>query len=81
VLYLHPAVREAAVVGRPDDYQGESVQAFVSVRDGQDVTAEELQEHCRTHLSAYKCPREVVFLDDLPKTATGKILRRELRGT
>lgn len=79
VLYLHPAVREAAVVGRPDDYQGESVQAFVALRGGHAVTAEELREHCRANLSAYKCPRTVELLDDLPKTATGKILRRELR--
>ncbi|HEY0773535.1 MAG TPA: long-chain fatty acid--CoA ligase, partial [Nocardioidaceae bacterium] len=80
VLYLHPAVREAAVVGRPDEYQGESVQAFVALRSGQTVTAEELQAHCRENLSAYKCPRRIDFLDDLPKTATGKILRRELKG-
>jgi long-chain acyl-CoA synthetase len=81
VLYLHPAVREAAVVGRPDEYQGESVQAFVALRSGHTVAAEELREHCRAHLSAYKCPRTVELLDDLPKTATGKILRRELRET
>ncbi len=80
VLYLHPAVREAAVVGRPDDYQGESVEAYVALRSGATATAEELQAHCRERLSAYKCPRTVEFLDDLPKTATGKILRRELRG-
>jgi long-chain acyl-CoA synthetase len=79
VLYLHPAVREAAVVGRPDDYQGESVQAFVALRSGEHVTVEELQEHCRKNLSAYKCPRTIEFLEDLPKTATGKILRRELK--
>jgi long-chain acyl-CoA synthetase len=78
-LYLHPAVREAAVVGRADDYQGESVQAFVAVRSGHDVTVEELQAHCRENLSAYKCPRTIELLDDLPKTATGKILRRALR--
>ncbi len=81
VLYLHPAVREAAVVGRPDEYQSESVQAFVALRGGQTATAEELREHCRKNLSAYKCPRTIEFLDDLPKTATGKILRRELKET
>lgn len=80
-LYLHPAVREAAVVGRPDDYQGESVLAFVALRSGRSVTAEDLQAHCRRNLAAYKCPRTIEFLDDLPKTATGKILRRELRGS
>jgi long-chain acyl-CoA synthetase len=81
VLYLHPAVREAAVVGRPDDYQGESVWAFVALRSGESTTAEELREHCRRNLSAYKCPRGIELLDDLPKTATGKILRRELKGS
>ena len=81
VLYLHPAVREAAVVGVPDDYQGESVRAVVALRSGETATAEELQEHCRKNLSAYKCPRSIEFRDDLPKTATGKILRRELKGS
>jgi long-chain acyl-CoA synthetase len=79
VLYLHPAVREVAVVGRPDDYQGESVMAFVSLRGGQQATAEELRDHCRQNMSAYKCPRTIEFVDDLPKTATGKILRREFK--
>ncbi|MPY80571.1 MAG: AMP-binding protein [Actinophytocola sp.] len=81
VLYLHPAIREAAVVGRPDEYQGESVQAFVALRVGQTVTTEQLREHCRTHLAAYKVPRSVEFLAELPKTATGKIMRRQLRGS
>lgn len=79
VLYMHPAVREAAVVGRPDPYQGESVYAVVALREGQQATAEELREHCRQHLAAYKVPRQLDFLDELPKTTTGKIMRRELR--
>jgi long-chain acyl-CoA synthetase len=79
VLYMHPAVREAAVVGAPDKYRGETVMAFVSLKAGQSVTAQELQEFCQSQMAAYKYPRTVEFLDELPKTVTGKILRRELR--
>ncbi len=79
VLYGHPAVREAAVVGVPDDYRGETVHAFVSLQDDAEVTADELIEHCKAQLAAYKYPRAVFFVDELPKTASGKILRRELR--
>ncbi len=78
VLYDHPAVREAAVVGVPDEYRGETVKAFVSLRT--EVAVEELVAHCKERLAAYKYPREIVVLDELPKTVTGKILRRELRG-
>ncbi|WP_052868191.1 AMP-binding protein [Streptomyces niger] len=79
VLYGHPAVREAAVVGVPDAYRGETVKAFVSVKRGESVTEEELIGYCKEQMAAYKYPRSISFLDDLPKTATGKILRRELR--
>ncbi|MER7396022.1 AMP-binding protein [Streptomyces sp. NPDC000151] len=81
VLYGHPAVREAAVVGVPDAYRGETVKAFVSVKRGASVTEEELIGYCKEQMAAYKYPRSISFLDDLPKTATGKILRRELRET
>ena len=81
VLAEHPAVRESAVVGVPDEKRGETVKAFVSLHAGQEATAEELIAHCRERMAAYKYPREVVVLDELPKTVTGKILRRELRGT
>lgn len=80
VLYQHPAVREAAVVGKPDDYRGESVKAYVSLNAGQQVSPEDLIAFCRQHMAAYKYPREVEVIDELPKTATGKFLRRELRG-
>jgi long-chain acyl-CoA synthetase len=79
VLYGHPAVREAAVVGVPDEYRGETVKAFVSVKPGATVTPDELIAYCRDNMAAYKYPRQVELIDELPKTTTGKILRRELR--
>ena len=79
VLYQHEAVREAAVVGVPDAYRGETVKAFVSLRPGQTATAEELVAFCRQNMAAYKYPRQIEFLDELPKTVSGKLLRRELR--
>ncbi len=79
VLYEHDAVLEAAVVGAPDDYRGETVKAFVSLRPDQSATAEQLIEFCRGRMAAYKYPRAVEILDELPKTVTGKLLRRELR--
>ncbi|GHJ29434.1 hypothetical protein TPA0910_38670 [Streptomyces hygroscopicus subsp. sporocinereus] len=80
VLYTHPAVREAAVVGKPDAYRGETVKAYVSLRSGAGATPDELSAYCAERLAAYKYPREVEILPELPKTASGKILRRELRG-
>ncbi len=80
VLAEHPAVREAAVVGVPDEKRGETVKAFVSLKAGVTATEQELIEHCKARMSAYKYPRSVVVIDELPKTVTGKILRRELRG-
>ncbi|MFD7426629.1 class I adenylate-forming enzyme family protein [Streptomyces sp. NPDC059818] len=79
VLYTHPAVREAAVVGVPDAYRGETVRAYVSLRPGSAVEPDELGAYCKERLAAYKYPREVEILAELPKTASGKILRRELR--
>jgi long-chain acyl-CoA synthetase len=79
VLYEHAAVREAAVVGVPDEYRGETVKAFVSLRPGADVTPAELIAFAKERMAAYKYPRSIVVVDELPKTVTGKILRRELR--
>uniref|UniRef100_A0AAU2VBV6 AMP-binding protein n=1 Tax=Streptomyces sp. NBC_00003 TaxID=2903608 RepID=A0AAU2VBV6_9ACTN len=79
VLYTHPAVREAAVVGIPDAYRGESVKAYVSLRPGAEADPAELAAYCEERLAAYKYPREVEILAELPKTTSGKILRRELR--
>ncbi|MFD9572296.1 AMP-binding protein [Streptomyces sp. NPDC059982] len=79
VLHAHPAVRDAAVVGVPDDYRGESVKAYVSLRPGATVGPAELSAYCAERLAAYKYPREVEILPVLPRTTSGKILRRELR--
>ncbi|MGW7081130.1 class I adenylate-forming enzyme family protein [Streptomyces sp. NPDC054866] len=79
VLYSHAAVREAAVIGVPDSYRGETVKAFVSLRPQADVAPDELAAYCKERLAAYKYPRAVEILPELPKTTSGKILRRELR--
>jgi long-chain acyl-CoA synthetase len=79
VLYEHEAVREAAVVGVADEYRGETVKAFVSLRPGKSVDEAELIAFCKERMAAYKYPRQVEFLDEIPKTVTGKLLRRELR--
>lgn len=79
VLYEHGAVLEAAVVGRGDDRWGEVPVAFVVLRPGHTTTAEELLEHCRRQLARYKVPKDVSFLDALPRNPSGKVLKRELR--
>jgi long-chain acyl-CoA synthetase len=80
VLYEHEAVREAAVVGVADAYRGETVKAFVSLRAGKNVTEAELIAFTKERMAAYKYPRQIEFLNEIPKTVTGKLLRRELRG-
>ncbi len=81
VLYQHPAVREAGVVGMPDAYRGETVAAYVALKNGFEgkVTPEELIEFCKQRLANYKYPRHIEIMEELPKTPTGKFLRRELR--
>jgi long-chain acyl-CoA synthetase len=79
VLYEHEAVREAAVLGVADGYRGETIHAYVALREGAETAPQELIAFCRERLAAYKCPREVIVLDELPKSAAGKILRRDLR--
>jgi long-chain acyl-CoA synthetase len=78
-LYEHPQVMEAAAVGVPDEYRGETVQAFVALKEGDGATEEELIAFCKERMADYKYPRKIELLDELPKTATGKFLRRELR--
>jgi fatty-acyl-CoA synthase len=80
VLAQHPAVAEVAVVGAPDVDLGEKVKAFVALRAGAAASPEELVRFARERLSGPKIPREVVFLSELPKNPTGKVLKRELRG-
>jgi long-chain acyl-CoA synthetase len=78
-LYGHPAVKEAAVIGVKDDYRGETVKAFVSLKPGTSANEEELIEFCKSKIAAYKYPRSVEIVDEVPKTVTGKFLRRALR--
>lgn len=79
VLFTHPKVKEAAVIGVPDEKRGETVKAFVVLKDGASATAEEIIAFCRDHLAPYKIPRIVAFKEDLPKSIIGKVLRRKLR--
>jgi long-chain acyl-CoA synthetase len=78
VLYEHPAVREAAVLGVPHDEYGEEIAAAVALKDDAEVTAEELRDYVKEQVAAYKYPRRVWFVDELPKGPTGKILKREI---
>jgi long-chain acyl-CoA synthetase len=78
VLYEHPAVREAAVIGVKDDNLGEEVGAAVALKDGEEASAQELRDFVKEQVAAYKYPRRVWFVDDLPKGPTGKILKREI---
>jgi acyl-CoA synthetase (AMP-forming)/AMP-acid ligase II len=79
VVYEHDVVLEVAVVGRPDPRWGEVPVAYVVLRDGASATADELIEHCRAQLAKFKVPKDVVFIDELPRNPSGKVLKRELR--
>lgn len=78
VLYDHPAVKEAAVVGIPDEYSGERVKAFVVFKDGMQANPEELRDHCYEHLTRYKVPKEIEIRETLPRNTVGKLLKRIL---
>ncbi|MDQ1238988.1 MAG: long-chain acyl-CoA synthetase, partial [Thermodesulfobacteriota bacterium] len=83
VIYQHPSVKEAAVIGVPDEYRGETVKAYVALKSGLEdsLKAEELIAFCKSRMAAYKYPRLVEFVSEIPKTLTGKFLRRALRQT
>jgi long-chain acyl-CoA synthetase len=78
VLYKHPAVKEVGVIGLPDEYRGETVKAFVVLKEGMTATEQEIIDYCREHLAKYKVPSSVEFRSSLPMSAMGKVLRREL---
>ncbi|WP_309120723.1 long-chain fatty acid--CoA ligase [Paenibacillus sp.] len=78
VLYEHPAVKEAVAVGMPDKYRGETVKAYIVLKEGASVNGPALEAYCREHLAAYKVPRYFEFREELPKTMIGKVLRRAL---
>jgi len=79
VLHAHPAVLEAAVVGVPDERWGEACAAFVVLREGSNVGTEELQRLCRDRLARFKVPKTFAFVDALPRSSMGKVLKDELR--
>ncbi len=79
VLYAHPKVAEAVLIGVPDEYRGEAPKAFIVLKPGQQATAEEIIAYCKERLAAYKVPKHIEFRSDLPKTLIGKVLRRALR--
>lgn len=79
ILFDHPKVIEACCIGVPDSYRGETVKAYIVVKPGEALTSEEVVSYCKGRLTAYKVPTEVEFVSELPKSAIGKILRRELR--
>jgi acyl-CoA synthetase (AMP-forming)/AMP-acid ligase II len=78
-LKSHPAVRDVAVIGIPDDKWGELVTALVVLEDGVVATREDLVEHCRPRLAGYKCPKRIEFREELPRTVTGKLQKFKLR--
>ena len=78
ILYEHEAIQECVVVGVPDPYRGETVKAYIVLKEGTAVTEEQLDKYCREHLASFKVPRRYEFRTELPKTAVGKILRRVL---
>jgi long-chain acyl-CoA synthetase len=79
VVAMHPAVSEVACIGVPDDVCGEAVKVFIVCKQGAKMDSEEITNHCRKNLTRYKVPTRIAFMDDLPKSNVGKILRRELK--
>jgi len=78
-LFQHPKILEACTIGVPDAYRGEAPKAFVVVKPGEQLTKEEIIAYCKEKLAPYKVPKDIEFIDTLPKSAIGKILRKEVR--
>ena len=79
VLYQHPKIQEACIVGIPDPYRGETVKAFVVLKEREEATAEEIIKYCQKNMAKYKVPTSVEFRRELPKSHVGKVLRKILR--
>jgi len=79
VLFQHPKVLDAVAVGIPDEYRGETIRAYIVLKEGESASEEEIVSFCRDKLAAYKVPKSVEFRDELPKSAIGKVLRKILR--
>jgi long-chain acyl-CoA synthetase len=78
-LFAHPKILEACTIGVPDEYRGETVKSYIVLKPGEKADAEEIISHCRQTLAPYKVPKIIEFIEDLPKSAVGKVLRRELK--
>jgi len=78
-LFQHPKILEACTIGVPDAYRGQAPKAFVVVKPGEQLTKEEIIAYCKEKLAPYKVPKDIEFIDTLPKSAIGKILRKEVR--
>jgi long-chain acyl-CoA synthetase len=79
VIYQYPKVKETAVIGIDDKLRGEHVKAFIVLKDGEECTSKEILKYLKKHIAAYKIPREIEFISELPKNSTGKILKRMLK--
>jgi fatty-acyl-CoA synthase len=78
-LYTHPKVKDVQVIGVPDKQYGEEIMACVILRDGVEVTADELKDYCRTHMAKHKTPRYIEFVHEFPMNAAGKIMKYKMR--
>jgi long-chain acyl-CoA synthetase len=79
VLFAHPKIAEACTIGVTDEYRGETVKAYIVLNEGENLTLNEIQDYCKSSLAPYKIPKHVEFIDTLPKSGVGKILRRVLK--